>query len=160
MRVQSQASPHEVIGLGVAFSAAGLYFMLGASGYLPMPEANGPAFIVFCAGLAFLLAGLTCVVRARTGVAGLELSDPAPSWSEISYRIFAIGVAGALAIIGTFIALGSGPRAFSVSGSLVGLQTAGEALGRTMFGLGAVIAWIYAIALTIAVVRKILNRAG
>ena len=31
--------------------------MLGAAGYLPMPEANGPTFIVFCAGAAFLFAG-------------------------------------------------------------------------------------------------------
>ena len=35
-----QASPHDVIGVGVAFSAAGLYFMLGAAGYVPMPEGN------------------------------------------------------------------------------------------------------------------------
>ena len=35
-----RASPHDVIGVGVAFSAAGLYFMLGATGYAPMPRAT------------------------------------------------------------------------------------------------------------------------
>ena len=57
-RAPRQASPHDIIGVGVAFSAAGLYFMLGAAGYAPMPE--GPAFIGFSTGLAFLFAGLTC----------------------------------------------------------------------------------------------------
>ena len=57
--------------------------------------------------------------------------------------MLAIGIAGALATIGTFIAIGSGPRAFSLSAPFVEMQTAGEAIGRTVFGLGAVIVWIY-----------------
>src|SRR6187399_3203470 len=91
-----QASPHDVIGVGVAFSAAGLYFMLGAAGYLPMPETNGPAFIVFCAGLAFAFAGLTCMVRARAGMTDSqsEVPDSAPRWTKLSYRVLAIGITG------------------------------------------------------------------
>ena len=38
-----QASPHEVAGIGIALSLAGLYFMLGSGGALPMPDADGPA---------------------------------------------------------------------------------------------------------------------
>ena len=53
-----EASPHEVAGLGIALSLAGLYFMLGSLGVLPMPDADGPAFLVFAAGAAFLFAGL------------------------------------------------------------------------------------------------------
>ena len=79
-----QASPHDVIGVGVAFSAAGLYFMLGAAGYVPMPETNSPRFIAFCAGLAFLFAGLTCVVRARAGMTDpdSDVPDSAPRWTK------------------------------------------------------------------------------
>jgi hypothetical protein len=40
------------------------------------------------------------------------------------------------------------------------MQTAGEAIGRTIFGLGAVIAWIYVIALTVGTVRKLFDRRG
>jgi hypothetical protein len=151
-----QASPHEVVGVGIAFSAAGLYFILGAAGMLPMPDANGPAFIVFCAGAAFLFAGLTCMVRARAGMTGQEseVPDGAPLWTKVSYRVLAIGAAGALAIIGTWIAIGSGPRAFSISAPFVEMRTAGEAIGRTVFALGAVIAWIYVIALTVSTARK------
>ena len=107
----TQASPHDVIGVGIAFSAAGLYVMLGAAGYVPMPESNSPAFIGFCAGAAFLFAGLTCMVRARAGMLNMEseVPDSAPRWTQISYRVLAIGAAGALATIGTYVAIGRAP---------------------------------------------------
>ena len=161
-RPVAQASPHDVIGVGVAFSAAGLYLMLGAAGYVPMPESNSPAFISFCAGAAFLFAGLTCIVRARAGILNMEteIPDSAPRWTQVSYRVLAIGAAGALATIGTYVAIGSGPRAFSLSTSLVEMQTTGEILGRTVFGLGAVIVWIIVIALSVGTVRKLFDRRG
>lgn len=157
-----QASPQDVIGVGAAFSLAGLYFTLGAAGYLPMPDTNSPSAIVFCAGLAFLFAGLTCVVRARAGMTDSrsEAPDRAPRWMQVSHRMLAIATAGALATIGTFIAIGSGPRAFALSAPFVEMQSIGEAVGRTVFGLGAVIVWIYAIALTVGTVRKLFDRRG
>jgi len=161
----AQASPHDVIGVGVAFSAAGLYLMLGAAGYVPMPEGNSPnspAFIGFCAGAAFLFAGLTCIVRARAGMLNMEteIPDSAPRWMQVSYRVLAIGAAGALPTIGTYVAISPGPRAFSSSTSLIEMQTTGEVLGRTVFGLGAVIVWIIVIALTVGTVRKLFDRRG
>ena len=155
-----RASPYEIVGLGSAFVAAGLYFMLGSGGIVPMPEANGPAFVVFCAGAAFLFAGLTCMVRARAGMHDRATDVPADAalWLKLAYRALGIGVAGALATIGTWIAIGSGPRAFTVSGPFGEMQTSGQTLGRTVFGLGAVIVWIYVIALTVGTVRKLINR--
>src|SRR5436190_7693633 len=146
-----QASPHDVIGVGIAFSLAGLYFMLGAAGYLPIPETSSPSVIIFCAGLAFTFAGATCMVRARAGVTDTQtdIPDNASRWTQVSYRMLAIGIAGALITIGTWIAIGSGPRAFSLSAPLVEIQTAGELIGRAVFGLGAVIVWIYVIALPV-----------
>jgi hypothetical protein len=156
------ASAHEVAGFGVAMSIAGLYFMLGAYGLLPMPETNGPAFIVFAAGAAFLFAGLVCFFKAGTGMADAqtEVPDGAPAWIRLSYRMLAIGIFGAFATIGTWIAIGSGPRVFTVSSSIGEMQAGGDALGRTIFGLGAVIVWICVIALTIGTVRKLFNRSG
>jgi hypothetical protein len=155
-----RASPYEIVGLGSAFVAAGLYFMLGSGGIVPMPEANGPAFVVFCAGAAFLFAGLTCMVRARAGMHDRATDVPAGAalWLKLAYRALGIGVAGALATIGTWIAIGSGPRAFTVSGPFGEMKTSGQTLGRTVFGLGAVIVWIYVIALTVGTVRKLINR--
>ena len=156
-QLPSRASPHEIIGVGVAFTLAGLYFVLGAAGYLPMPETNGPSFIVFCAGLAFAFAGLTCMVRARAGMTDSQddVSDSAPRWTKAAYRILGIGCAGALATIGTWIAIGSGPRAFSLSAPFIEMQTIGETIGRTVFGLGAVVVWIYVIALSVGTMRKL-----
>jgi hypothetical protein len=158
-----QASPQATAGLGIAFAAAGLYFMLVGAGVLrPPSETNSPMAIVFCAGLAFLFAGLTCMLRARAGMPDhvSEMPDSAPRWAKLSYRMLAIGVAGALATIGTWIAIGSGPRAFDMSGPFSGLDTAGETLGRAVFGLGAVIVWIYVIALTVGTVRRLFDRHG
>ena len=157
-----QASPHEIAGFGIALSVAGLYFMLGSSGLLPMPEANGPAFIVLAAGAAFLFAGLVCFIRARAGMTDAQTEVPghAPAWVKLSYRMLVIGIFGAFATIGTWIAIGSGPRVFTVSSSFGETQMSGDTLGRTVFGLGAVIVWIAVIALTVGTVRKLFNRNG
>jgi hypothetical protein len=157
MRIQDRASPHDVIGIGIAFSIAGLYFMAGSAGYLPMPETDAPWFIGFCAGAAFLFVGLTCMVRARAGMSDqqTDMPDDAPRSLQLSYRGFAIGAAGALATIGTWVAIGSGPRSFGLSAPFAEMHTAGETIGRTIFALGAVIVWIYVIALAVGTVRKL-----
>ena len=159
----ARAKPADIIGIGIAFCAGGAYFILVAMGVLPPPgEAHGPTAVVFCAGLAFLLAGLTCMVRAKAGMTDRQddVPDAAPRWLKLSYRALGIGVAGALAMIGTWIAIGTGPRAFSISGPFAEMHTAGEVIGRTVFGLGAVIVWIYAIALTVGTARKFFDRGG
>jgi hypothetical protein len=162
VQASRQASSRDVIGVGAAFLAAGLYFMLGAAGYLPMPETNSLSAIMFCAGLAFLFAGLTCMIRARAGMSDMESNVPegAPRWIKFSYRALAVGVTGALATIGGFIAIGSGPRAFSLSTPLADMQTTGEMIGRTVFALGATIALIYLFALSVGTVRKLFDRSG
>jgi hypothetical protein len=157
MRTQERSSPADLVGIGIAFAAAGLYFILVGLGVLPAPGgANGPPFVIVCAGVAFLLSGGTCMLRACTGMTDSQSDMPenTPRWIQLSYRAAGIAVAGALAIIGTWIAIGSGPRAFTVSAPFVEMRTTGETIGRTVFGLGAVIVWIYVIALTVGTVRK------
>jgi hypothetical protein len=156
-----RARPADVIGLGIALAAAGLYFVLAGADILPSPGgASAPGAIVICAGLAFLFAGLTCLVRAKAGMTDHETDVPptAPLWLALSYRALGIGLAGALALIGTWIAIGTGPRAFSVSSPFGEMQTTGELIGRSVFGLGAVIVWIYVLALTVGTVRKLIDR--
>lgn len=165
MGVPDKASSADLVGLGIACAAGGVYFMLVGLGVLPEPgdtTAHAPAAIIVAAGLAFVFAGLTCVVRAKTGMSDRhdDVPDSAPLWTKLAYRALGIGVAGALAIIGTWIAIGSGPRAFTISAPSGEMRTAGEVIGRTMFGLGAVIVWIYVIALTVGTVRKFFGRGG
>ena len=153
-----QAHPADGIGLGVALVAAGGYFILIALDVLPMPDggADAPPFVIVLAGLAFVFAGCNLAIRARAGArdADNELPASAPAWAKMSYRVIGIAITGALATIGTWIAIGSGPRPFEVSGPI----PAGETLGRAVFALGAVIVWIYVIALTVGTVRKLFDR--
>jgi hypothetical protein len=160
MRAQSPSSPADVIGVGIAFALGGVYFILIALDLLPLPgETNSPPVIVACAGAAFLFAGLTCFVRAKASMTDQQshVSAGAPPWIMLSYRTLSIGAAGALAIIGTWIAIGSGPRSFVTP--LGEMTTTGELIGRMVFGLGAVIVWIVVIALALGTVRKLFDRA-
>ncbi|MBM3527969.1 MAG: hypothetical protein FJX62_07745 [Alphaproteobacteria bacterium] len=164
MSAQDQSKPQDVVGIGIAFMAGGAYFCLVALGVLPMPDggANAPWPILFCAGLAFFFAGCTCIVRSKAGMNDKqdEVPESAPLWTKLSYRVFGIAIVGSLAIVGTWIAIGSGPRSFNVSGPLFETRTTGELIGRSVFGLGAVIVWIYVIALTVGTVRKFFDRRG
>jgi hypothetical protein len=100
------------------------------------------------------------MIRARAGARDNESELPAnaPRWTHVSYRIGGIAIAGTLALIGTWVAIGSGPRSFTMSGAISGPLPMGEMIGRAVFGLGAVIVWIYVIALTVGTVRKLFDR--
>jgi hypothetical protein len=162
MSAQDKPSPADGMGMGIVFAAVGAYFVLVGFDVLPQPGggANGPPAIVVAAGLAFLFAGVAGMLRARAGMTDLqnEMPDTAPRWSQLSYRIAAIAIAGSLAAIGTWIAIGTGPRVFDVSGPFLASRSVGETIGRTVFALGAVIVWIYVIAITVQTVRKFFSR--
>jgi hypothetical protein len=156
MSIQQQATSADLAGVGIALAAAGIYFILVGVDVVPPPgAAAGPPFVIVLAGAAFLCAAVAAMVRARAGAAAgsADLPADAPRWTDPAYRAAAIGCAGALASIGTFVAIGSGPRLFEVSTPIVEMRTAGETVGRAVFALGAVIVWIYVIALSVATVR-------
>ena len=159
-----QAKPADILGFGIAMAAIGLYIVLVALDVLPIPDGGvrAPAFILVLAGLAFMFAGASLMIRARAGASDGDgdLPATAPRASHIAYRAIGIAIAASLAAIGSWIAIGSGPRHFDMSIPLAGAAPAGNALGRTIFGLGAVIVWIYVIALTVGTVRKIFDRSG
>jgi hypothetical protein len=73
---------------------------------------------------------------------------------------YLIGVAifASLAAIGSWIAFGPGERAFSGSIGFVAGDV-GAIVGRIVFGTGAVIAWLGAIAFAVSGTRNLLGRA-
>lgn len=165
MRTEQWSSPADLVGFGIACAIGGAYFVLVGLGVLPEPgdtTAHAPGAIIVAAGLAFVFAGLTCVVRAKAGMSDHQddVPDGAPSWVKLTYRTLGIAMAGSLALIGTWIAIGTGPRVFSASTPFAEMHTTGEIVGRTVFGLGAVIVWIYVIALTVGTVRKFFSRCS
>ena len=165
MSALGKPSVADGIGFGIALGATGVYVMLAGLGVLPAPggeDTHSPPAIVVCAGAAFVLVGVALAIRSFAGADDhdSELPASAPPWTHMAYRIVGIAIAGSLAAIGTWIAIGTGPRAFTVGGPMVDMRTAGETIGRTVFGLGAVIVWIYVIALTVSTVRKFFDRRG
>jgi hypothetical protein len=120
--------------LGVLLSVVGAFFCAVALGWIPAPAEsfNAPREIVLCAGLLFALGGL-CV----------SLNGLAPVWLM---QLLAACLWSAFAAIPTWIAWGAGPREFSGDGlwllALVGLDF--QSLGRTVFGLSALLLWFCA----------------
>jgi hypothetical protein len=164
MSPRPELSPAEGLGFGLALAATGLYFILMSFGVLPPPDettVRGNAVLTFCAGLAFIGVGLAVAVCAKSGAAGHGSDgDPAMHGPHPAWRVGAIAVAGSLAAIGTWMVIGASPRPLAVAEPLLETRTAGEAIGRTVFALGAVVVWICVIALTVGTVRKLFRRHG
>jgi hypothetical protein len=86
MDQQDPPSRRTLIACGALAAAAGGYVMLISLGVVPPPgekNPHAPHWLVFCAGLAFVLAGVALGVRACAGgtpPAGCELPPDAPRW--------------------------------------------------------------------------------
>jgi hypothetical protein len=156
------AYPKQMLGIGCLAVAAGGYFALIGLGLLPVPggpsNVHGPLWIVFCAGLVFVLGGSAVVLQAlgRANDQG-EFPADAPLWIRVAQYLMGVAIFACFAAIGSWIAFGPGERAFSGS---IGLFS-GEAnarLGRIMFGIGAVVVWLCTIAFAVSGARKLLAR--
>ena len=160
MSTNRPATARETVVIGALAAAVGLYFVLVSFGVLPEPgkrAPGAPSWIVFCAGLAFLLGGLSVLVRGVTGTpdSQTELSPATPVWAHALYHLVGIAIGVSFAAIGTWIAIGGGPRQFSMSMPLFEFRSAGEMIGRTAFGIGALICWLYVAALATRAARKL-----
>jgi hypothetical protein len=162
---QKAASRKETFAIGTLAAGIGLYFILVAFGVLPIPggerNLHGPLWIVFCCGLAFLLAGIGAILPAAvTGEARNdgELPASAPQWLRVAQYLLGVVLFGSFALIGTWVALYGDARGFSIG--LGGLQTGGGAtIGRIAFGIGAVITWLCTIGFAVAGWRRLVQRA-
>jgi hypothetical protein len=149
------------IAMGAINLGIGAYFILVGLGVLPIPGGSsalhGPLWMVVCAGTAFLLAGVALAMRAVPNYGG-DLDTNLPGWSLAIRHVLGVGVSISLAAIGTWIAFGPGVRHFETSAPFFGLVgNAGEATVRAWFGLGAIVIWIYAIAMTWKGMRKLIS---
>jgi hypothetical protein len=162
MADSSGATPKAMIAIGMVAAAAGLYFMLVGAGVLPIPggpgNLHGPLWILLCAGLAFFLAGSAVVLHGigRANDQG-EFPADAPSWLRVVQYLIGVAVFACFGAIGSWIAFGPGERAFS--GSLPFFSgEVNAAIGRTAFGIGAVIVWLCTLAFAVSGARRFLGR--
>jgi hypothetical protein len=156
------ASRKEMIGIGCIAAVAGTYFLLIGAGVLPVPggpkNLHGPLWIVLGTGLAFFLGGAAVILQVlgRANEQG-ELPAQAPFWMRAGQYLIGLAIFASFAAIGSWIAFGPGERAFSGSFGLFEGNT-GAAIGRTAFGIGAVIVWVATIAFAVSGARKLFGR--
>ena len=106
-----------------------------------------------------MLAGLSIAVGAIHGVSETgELPKDTGWWMRLFYYVIGLVIAGALASIGSWVAFGPGPRAFSGTGLFLLSPEASAMVGRIVFGFGAVLTWLCTIALAVSGARKLFVR--
>ncbi len=126
-----RAPPRQAMAMGILCIAMGLVVAACALGVIPTSAAafHAPREVVFDAGLMFAVAGVLLVANGSL-----------PAWlgkmlGAVIWTLFAVTL--------SWIAWGAGPRNFSGDGqwllAVLGLDF--ESVGRTMFGLVALLLW-------------------
>jgi hypothetical protein len=163
----SSGDARQLYWAGALAIATGAFIMLMASGVMPTQGGgNSPSWVGYCAGSAFLFAGMAILLR---GIAGGTASDraipeAAPLWMHVAQYLLGLAIIGGLGAIGTWVAFGPGERAFSISIPFVLSPRGNEFAGRIAFGFGALLAWVFfAVAATYwgkRLLRRINSPAG
>jgi hypothetical protein len=158
MNRQEPDSPRTTFVCGLLAIALGLFTLLVGLGIVPVDprSVHGPMWIATAAGICFLLAGISVAVGAIYGVSETgELPKDTGWWMRLFYTVIAVIIAGALASIGSWVAFGPGPRAFSGTGLFLLSREASDLVGRILFGLGAVLTWLFTIAIAVRGAREL-----
>lgn len=160
MSAHEQVTPQETRWIGVAAAAAGLYFMLVGLDILPVPggraNLHGPLWLALLIGLAFFLAGVAAFIQGmgHANATG-DLPADAPLWMRATQYLIGVVLFAAFATLGTWVAFAGEARYFS--GGIPFLGALNVSIARLMFGFGALVCWLSAIAYAVAGVRKLLR---
>jgi hypothetical protein len=160
MAGQRPVSPRGAVIIGVFSAAMGLVIILVAAGVIPTdPRAfHAPRWVVGLAGLAF--AGLALWVGYGLGRAGPDGELPAgtPLGVLVAQYLLGLGIVGTFALVGGWVAFGSGERAFRGSLSLPFLSVwlpSGESLGRLVFKIGTLLTTLFFVVIAVSGLRRI-----
>ena len=149
--------------IGLIAGGAGLFFVLVGLGVVPPPGGkkalHAPLWVVFCAGLTFLLGGGAILLHLLSGAKPTDDDFPpdAPSWMRLVRYLAMVAIFGSFALIGSWVAFGPGDREFSMSTPFFS-GPANEVVGRLAFGIGAIITWLCTIAVAVVGARKLFPR--
>jgi len=148
-------SSKTTIAAGLLSVAIGLVPILIATGVIA-PErghaAPSPGWLAILTGLLFVIGGLAVVVQGACTGQGRphhDLPASAPRWLRAVYHLMILAVIASLAAIVTWVAVGPGERHFGGSVAFLG-----ETFGRVIFGIGAALSWLIAIAVAVSLARR------
>ena len=157
------ATRKEMLVIGLIAGGAGLFFVLVGLGIVPPPGGtkalHAPLWVVFCAGLTFLLGGGALLLHLMSGAKPTDDDFPAgaPQWMRVVRYLAMVAIFVSFAAIGSWVAFGPGDRAFTVSVPF-GSGPASEIVGRVAFGIGAIITWLCTIVVAVIGARKLFPR--
>ena len=154
-------SPRGRFICGLLAAAMGSFLILVGLGVVPVNprSVHGPMWIVNAAGVMFFLAGVSIAVGAIQGVPQSgELPEDTGWWMRLFYYVLGLTIVGALAAIGSWVAFGPGIRHFSGTGMFLLSPEANNLAGRIGFGFGAILTWLFWIAVAIRGARKLFPR--
>jgi hypothetical protein len=156
---RNQLSPGAAIVIGVFFGAMGTFVMLLALGtFGPARLSDGtPPWVGVVGGLLFLLGGLAVIVGH--GIAGGmgpdgDLRAGTPFFVRLVQYALGVVIIGMLASIASWVAFGSGSRHFNGRGPFIS-GAVNEALGRTLFGIGAVLTWVFMAVMLVVSIKRL-----
>ena len=117
-----------------------------------------PLWVLFCAGGAFFLAGtaLTIQTLCPANATG-ELPADALRWLRLSRYLIVVTIFCCFGAIANWVAFGPGDRQFSEM-VMTGNATLDAEVGRTAFGIGAVMIWLCTAAVIASDIRKLFDQ--
>ncbi len=164
MNSRSQLSPRLAVALGLLFIGVGVLGGIAASGrFGSRPAAAAgqtPGWVGICCALLFGLSGAAIIVSSTVaGGSGPDGNLPAgaPLWARLTQYLLGLAIVGLLGSVFSWVAFGSGPRAFTMSSSISAAHPANPTAGRIAFGLGAGMIWIIFAAIAITGMRRLFN---
>jgi hypothetical protein len=159
-------SPRAAVALGLAAAAAGVLIILFAAGVLGSDRTlETPRWVGFCAGFMFVCLGAALIVGyAVAGAVGPDgdLPDGTPFGIRLAQYLLGLGVTSSMAAIFSWIAFGPGPRRFSMTVSLPFFASrgqSGETAGRVVFGVAAVLIYVFVGLAGFVGLRRLRDRA-
>lgn len=167
MNRSTDLSPWARLLFGGVFVLAGLGIVLVGAGVLPVNprDVHAPLWVIGCVGLAFMAAGAS--VALGTASDTTEADGSLPASAPLSLRLLQYGlglvVVTGLATVGTWVAFGTGERKFKSSISAFGVSHSGagdEWIGRIIFGVGAVLCWLFLILVARQGWRRLFPQSG
>ena len=164
MAARTQLSPGGAIAIGLFMGAMGtlvVLIALGAFGEGRLSDGT-PTWVGVVAGLVFVVGGLAMIVGY--GIAGGVGPDGGlPPGTPLAVHIvqgaLGIGIASMLGAIASWVAFGPGVRHFSGTGLFFG-EAVNETIGRTVFGIGAVLIWVFVVAMIAVSVKRLRRRSA